>query len=60
MWKTGDFLDFAQVGPVERKLGRAGRVEVNKLPGPVLSPSPPLTRGIPRKEFLGFGFRGLH
>ena len=34
VWKTGDFLDFAKVGPVglEWKLGRAGRVEVENCP----------------------------
>ena len=33
VWKTGDFLDFAKVGPVEWKLGWAGRVVVGNCPG---------------------------
>ena|SRR6218665_2336323 len=46
--KTGDFWDFAKVGPVEWKLGWAGRVVVRILPGPVFSPSPPL----PERRYL--------
>jgi len=32
VWKTGDFLDFAKAGPVEWKLGWAGRVVVGNCP----------------------------
>ena len=39
------FFDFAKVVPVEWKLGLTGRVEVKKLPGPVLSPNPALEEG---------------
>jgi len=31
--KTGDFFDFAKVGPVEWKLGLAGRVVFRNCPG---------------------------
>jgi len=33
VWKTGNFLDFAKVGPVEWKLGWTGRVVVGNCPG---------------------------
>ena len=32
-WKTCDLIDLAKVGPLEWKLGWAGRVEVKNCPG---------------------------
>ena len=59
MCKTGDFLDFSKVGPVEWKLGWAGRVVFGNSPGRFSVPVRPC---LPRvmKQFCAEGFVGRY